>query len=151
MKNEKLTAEIAAMYWGQTCEITAVPDWYHRTLNQIEKVGEIKKLDFGLLHGMFHPNGLAFILHLRPISSLTEADARELYQIERGEKWNTQMWSKDEPLNGPCLDKWWNEHQEWYNDLGSMLLGSPAVWLKLLSWGFDLFGGIESGWAKEVK
>lgn len=29
-------------------------------------------------------------------------------------------------------------------------VGSPAVWLKLLSWGMDLFGLIEAGWAKEV-
>jgi len=37
-----------------------------------------------------------------------------------------------------------------YAPEGKLLIGSPAVWLHLLSLGFDLFGLIDAGLAKEI-
>ena len=141
MKIETLTPQIAAMYWGQTCEITSVPEWYHRTLNPTEKVGEIKKLDFSLLHGMFHPNGLSFIPHLRPLSSLTEDEARELYEIKTGRKWYSSE---------KCLERYFNIEDDWLETELYQCIGAPHIWIYLLSLGFDLFGLIDAGLAKEI-
>ena len=45
------------------------------------------------------------------------------------------------------LGDWWNKYDEWYVKTKYFIFGKPAAWLKLLSWGFDLFGLIDSGLA----
>ncbi len=98
---------------------------------------------------MFHPNGLAFILHLRPLSSLTEAEARELYEIKYCEAWGVDFERLGMEVES-CLERFWKEDIELYAPEGKLLIGSPAVWLHLLSLGFDLFGLIDAGLAKEI-
>ena len=64
-----------------------------------------------------------------------------MYEIKYGEAW------KDADVS--CIAYFWEEDIELYAPEGKLLIGTPAVWLRLLQMGFDLFGGIEAGWAKE--
>ena len=82
------------------------------------------------------------VLHLRPLSSLTEAEARELFLVYYGVEFTQKSKTALE---------WFSMHIE----PGSATVlkdhvGSPAVWLHLLSLGFDLFGLIDAGLAKEI-
>lgn len=134
MKNE-ITPQIAALYIGQMATITWLVDgdYFER--------GEEWNTDIKHSVLEWFVSGKATIRpHLRPLSSLTEAEARELYEIANGQKFG----------NGKALI-WWNNPNSLDYTNREIEVGSPAVWLKLLSWGMDLFGGIESGWAKEVK
>ena len=135
MKNE-LTPQIAAMYLGQKCTVKTGP------YGQREKM--LAPADIILMPG------LLVTPHLRPLSSLTEAEARELYEIVNGEKWDTSI---DHVFGAPtAIYDWWNNFEEFYEDGGgSMIMGFPFAFLKLLEWGMDLFGGIEAGWAKEIE
>lgn len=85
------------------------------------------------------------VLHLRPLSSLTEAEARELYEIAKGEPW-TYSTRKVES----CLEYWWSASDEGAFPVQFFQIGTPSVWLHLLSLGFDLLGLIEAGLAKEI-
>ncbi len=138
MKNE-ITPQIAALYIGQMATITWLVDgdYFER--------GEEWNTDIKHSVLEWFVSGKATIRpRLRPLSSLTEAEARELYNLASGMVW-------DKRTAEPCLSNWWNVMPEIAIPNKYNLIGLPAVWLKLLSWGMDLFGGIESGWAKEVK
>ncbi len=143
MKNE-LTPQIAALYLGQKCETISLEPILKRSRTEYPAITPT------LLEWMINGH-IQIVPHLRPLSTITEAEARELYEIQKGEKWNTQMYDQDEPLNGLCLEKWWIKSDEWYLSWSEFCIGSPLVWLKLLSLGFDLFGLIDAGLAKEIE
>ncbi len=90
---------------------------------------------------VFNEEGLA--PYLRRLESITDEEARELCEIFYGEPVREKIgWShldflfqSVEGVSGPVI--------------GSFI-GSPAVWLKLLEWGFDLFGLVDAGLAKDV-
>lgn len=149
---KEITPQIAGLYLGGKCEITSVPSWYSRTVNQDHRVGAIVPLTTLLLGSIERSEtDLTFVLCLRPLESLTESEARELYEIRQGEKWEFRPeWLDDEEPDLSCLRDWWNGLDEYFVDGSVYMLGSPQVWLKLLSWGFDLFGLIQAGLAKEV-
>lgn len=86
--------------------------------------------------------GVEVVPHLRALSSITEEEARNVYEISAGSRWDEN--------DGSALDIYWNSTDEWYTQIKNMEIGKPAVWLKLLEFGFDLFGLIEAGLAKEV-
>lgn len=139
MKIEKITPQIAALYIGQMCTV----DWPSRFIEETKITHK----------ALVWPDedGVIITPHLRRLDSMTEEEAREVYQIENFEVWNTQMYSQEEPLNGSCLDKWWNILlEDIYIKQSDFRIGTPAVWLYLLSKGFDLFDLIPAGLAKEV-
>lgn len=138
MKNE-LTPQIAAMLIGQTAD-------FERQGKTV--TGKICGLyGSGLVVLEYDGNDYDKMMchevtpHLRPLSSLTESEARELYEIYCGDILSTGK---------ECL-LYLNEKENWRLGMIEYLIGYPAAWLKLLSWGMDLFGGIEAGWAKEIK
>lgn len=72
------------------------------------------------------------VLHLRPLKSLTESEARQMYLMYFGDEY-------PEGYSRTAKD-WFLRHTEF----------KPLMFLKLLELGFDLFGLIENGLAKEV-
>ncbi len=151
MKNE-ITPQIAALYIGQMATITWLVDgdYFER--------GEEWNTDIKHSVLEWFVSGKATIRpHLRPLSSLTEAEARELYEISRGGEWdyeyNSYAANRDRGMGKiwSCLENWWMGNYEMFAENGNWLVGDPNAWLYLLSKGFDLFQGIEAGWAKEVK
>ena len=124
---EKFTPQIAALYLGQKCQT---------------KYGD------GFIDGVFssgkitvqHPQSMSILPAdeikpvLRRLDSLTESEAREL----TGKKNDAlKIWNGWQ--TGPRAD--YDQEQ----------IGEPSAWLKLLSWGFDLFGLIDSGLAIDAE
>jgi len=151
MKNE-LTQQIVALYIGQKCDAVWV--------NGPNKDGTHERIIDGTCLSLMENNAITHRIsitpHLRPLSSLTEAEARELYLIHQGHEWSENPYSKpgwksNPDGTGECLTEWWGFKFNRYAEISAHQIGSPAVLLRLLEWGFDLFGGIESGWAKEIE
>ena len=129
MKIEKITPQIAALYLGQKCDIDS-----HN--NQGFFRGNIYPMDIAML-----ASGNATIVpHLRRLESLTEEEALELFDVYFGRKFNAGT-----SPNNSALD-WFHVSFRRFEDKYP-----PAVWLKLLEWGIDLFGLIDAGLAKEVE
>ena len=133
MKIETLTPQIAALYAGQ--KATRLKNRWDFTIEGV--VGSGAYCVDGYVCPVHN-----IVLHLRPLSSLTEAEARELYEVYYGieyigTKWTALEWFSlnIEPASATVL----KDH-----------IGSPAAWLHLLSLGFDLFGLIDAGLAKEI-
>lgn len=82
---------------------------------------------------------------LRPLSDMTEEEARELYRIFTGEFWEDAFWS-DSPVL-PCLENWVDIDAEGYCSYMRIATGKPYAWRYLLSRHFDLFGWIPAGLA----
>lgn len=66
---------------------------------------------------------------LRPLSSLTEGEAQELFKMSTGIDW----------YQGSCLEKWWDNVSQEVCPTRLHEIGNPSVWLYLLEKGFDLF------------
>ena len=81
--------------------------------------------------------------HLRQLSGITEDEARDIYNLATG-----MIWTKVSKYS--CLENWWELHTEATLKNSWQCVGIPNVWLYLLSKGFDLFGLIDAGLAKEV-
>lgn len=76
---------------------------------------------------------------LRPLSSLTEAEARELYEIAKGEQWTYAAHSTPS-----CLQNWWNPSGIVLESrFSEIAIGCPVIWRWLLAHHFDLFGWIQ--------
>lgn len=144
---DKITPQIAALYLGQKCEPTGKDSIF---LAAYYGDGSLVPIIPNFVQEIANDR-CEVILHLRRLESITEEEARELYKIENHEAWNTQKYSQGEHLNGSCLDKWWNTLlEDVYIQNSAFSIGNPAVWLYLLSKGFDLFGLINAGLAKEI-
>mgnify|MGYP003527802356 CR=1 FL=1 len=155
MKIETLTPQILALYLGQKCEFPSNGDIQYGFIGSVNNAGFLT-VNWGLIESgkrACHE----VTPHLRRLESLTEAEARELYEISRGEKWDYEynsyaanrdrgdgeMWS--------CIENWWMGNYEMFAENGNWLVGDPNVWLHLLSLGFDLFNLIDAGLAKEIE
>lgn len=134
MKIEKITSQIAALYLGQKCESTNGASF------QIASASLWGVTDGDRYRAPFE--GLK--LHLRRLESMTEDEAREVYRIFYGSdpvrenalfSNKKQLFAIVEGINEPVI----------YG-----FIGCPRVWLHLLSKGFDLFGLIDAGLAKEI-
>lgn len=76
---------------------------------------------------------------LRPLSSLTEVEARELYEIAKGEQWTYAAHSTPS-----CLQNWWNPSGIVLESrFSEIAIGCPVIWRWLLAHHFDLFGWIQ--------
>lgn len=145
MKIEKITPQIAGMLIGQKAEL-----FWDGQLDRTGTLIEIQQENEG-------SNGLGFdteehgllwypykdvVFLLRRLDNITEYEALELHTIVYGFEFSGVTACKD-----------------WFALYGDDLqctqieqaIGTPAAWLYLLSKGFDLFGLIDSGLAKEIK
>lgn len=126
----ELTAQTAALYLGQKFQ---TPDGVGALVGVYSD--GIVKIEFGAFGPDFVvSHTLPFVKPiLRRIESLTEAEARELYEVQNeGWYWVEEGSAVEHFFGGFDLDE------------GELLCGSK-VWLKLLSWGFDLLGLIDAG------
>lgn len=129
MKPE-LTAQILGMYLDRDCDV-------------INADGESQ------FSGVISYSGLSYWYlnfykvrpHLRRLESITEEECREVFKLVYGTPWD----------NGEnCLKDWFLEVFNAFNFGKHLAIGTPSAWLYLLSKGFDLFGLIDAGLAKEV-
>lgn len=131
---------MAALYVGQMCDskwVTGPQAGLHR------KASIIDSTCLGLMETRSITHRIEITPHLRRLDSLTESEARELYEAFYGIKFIATKWTALE---------WFSKHIEPASaTVLKDLIGAPAVWLYLLSKGFDLFGLIEAGWAKEIE
>ena len=126
MKIEKITPQIAALYLGQKCDI------------KFDKLAQCEVKISTIVIGLFEGGRVTITPHLRRLESITEEEATEVYRLAG---WNTKIECRNDFIHG--IDN---------IDIDSIdqIIGHPAVWLYLLSRGFDLFGLIDAGLAKEV-
>lgn len=138
MKMEKLTPQIAALYLGQECLCK-----YRDDVGRVEEItrgGEVVVGYNDNYDPFFVCTPPEIKLILRPVSSLIESEAQKLYNLA---------------YNGTLIGdvelhsflEWWNGIHEERSTLKWLAIGKPEIWLKLISWGIDLFGLIESGLA----
>lgn len=116
----ELTAQILGMYVGRPCDVG----------------GLTIKVTPHLISNMVTQKA---ILHLRRLDNITEDEAEDMYSIAG---WSSGKWSKFDFLSNEPVINDYLSHE--------ILIGNPAAWLYLLSRGFDLFGLIDAGLAKEV-
>lgn len=151
MKIETLTPQIIALYLGQKCDFehegkTVTGDIWGVFSSGVIRVTRVSES----IGNEVEYNTRTFeqiTPHLRPLSSLTEAEALELYEMVTGEKWK-QIFEKQAD---ECLPLWVFDDVEDLDIRGiDLVIGNPTAWLYLLSKGFDLLGLIDAGLAKEI-
>lgn len=130
MKIEKITPQIAALYLGQKATVNHLGTLF-------EDVFEISTITLSDLSWDL----IEVTPHLRSISTLTDEECQTLYHIETGETWFDHYGGEE---NAPSCIRFW------FQDEYKGPIGSPMVWLKMLEMGFDLFGLIPAGLAKEI-
>ena len=132
MKIEKITPQIAALYLGQKCDI------------KFDKLAQCEVKISTIVIGLFEGGRITITPHLRRLETITEEEARELHLLySNGKEWQP-YYTKD-----TCLD-WWHGEITLARDRDDFCIGYPFIWLNLLSKGFDIFGLIDAGLAKEV-
>lgn len=140
---DKITPQIAALYLGQKCEPTGKDSIF---LAAYYGDGSLVPIIPNFVQEIANDR-CEVILHLRRLESITEDEARELYKVRYLEGWCVND-SKDVY---PALDCFWENHSELFTPEKVFLVGHPPTWLYLLSKGFDLFGLIDAGLAKEIE
>lgn len=135
---KNIIPQIAALYLGQKCDI----EWLFTDPEDVFMKGDkwsgseiIPATIDRLIKGH-----LKITPHLRPLSSLTEMEARELYEIAYGEHWTDAPFSC---ITWLCMEP---DECEEYTPIDE-IVGCVEAWLKLLELGFDLFGLIGAGLA----
>lgn len=127
--------DVAHLYIGCRCNYKYV-DWETWNENAPFDIGEYTRF-MGDASLQIKPN-------LRPLSSLTESEARELWEIETGEAWGILKWQ-----SGFMALVWWSDHHENQSTVLELAIGNPKIWLKLLECGFDLYDLLERNLAVE--
>lgn len=134
---DKITPQIAALYLGQKCEPTGKDSIF---LAAYYGDGSLVPIIPNFVQEIANDR-CEVILHLRRLESITEEEARELYHVSEGVEWG---------LDSSCLINYWLDYEEDYYQGSDRNIGNPAAWIYLLSKGFDLFGLIDAGLAKEI-
>lgn len=139
---QKITPQIAAMYLGQKY------NWiYSQSPSEFYTPDKIPLITPKVVDCI--GAGIIEIKpHLRRLESITEQEAREVFLVSNDVRWEDAR--KRFPISYSCLESWWKTHNEYFFEIKEVVLGDPSAWLYLLSRGFDLFGLIESGLAKEI-
>lgn len=137
---KEVTPQIAALYLGERCDI----EWMQPDYDLYTQTGDVwTDLTIEQIKVDFVSSGCAKIVpYLRRLSSITDEEALDLYNIKFGES---------VVRNWPSALHWWhdlNGDELWVREAQ---IGNPRIWLYLLSKGFDLFGLIDAGLAKEVQ
>lgn len=135
MNIEKITPQIAALYMGRMCT------YQSRALEGVLET----PINARVLSDL--EDGFATVTpHLRRMNSITEEEAREIYKLFCGNDW--MPFFPEKPGAPECVTMWAFSDIEVEMPGIQLAYGNPAVWLKLLEWGFDLFGLIDSKLAK---
>lgn len=140
---KEITAQIAALYLGQECDCV----WKVNDPAFAIKVGDITANAITTKTIKWLQKRECIIVpHLRRLESLTEAEARELFEAIHHK-------SFDESVLTTAYDNaldYFLDYVSGDTKTLSYFLGTPAAWLYILSKGFDLFGLIDAGLAKEA-
>ena len=134
-KIEKITPQIAALYLGAKCDVEWLAPYN-------DDVWEAMEIDHSVIEKLSISH-ISITPHLRRMDSITEEEAREVFAIANG-------YEADKNSFTSCLSWLARENALDYSNK-EIEIGNPQVWLYLLSKGFDLFGLIEAGLAKEIK
>lgn len=137
---KEVTPQIAALYLGQKCDVEWLIDYKSCGIQKGVVWTDIVFEDFMLK--WIAQKDVKIIPYLRRLSSITDEEALDLYNIKFGES---------VVRNWPSALHWWhdlNGDELWVMEAQ---IGNPRIWLYLLSKGFDLFGLIDAGLAKEVQ
>lgn len=139
--DRKLTARDLALFLG--CEIEWMGERGY-TLTGIN-TGDEYLNPVGLKKGEYHywSNIENVRPVLRPVSAMTEQEARRAYEIENGKAWLV-------PPEQSCLILYWAKFAERHVPNAKASLGAPAVWAYFLSIGLDVFGWIPAGLAVDA-
>lgn len=139
---KEVTPQIAALYLGQRCDI----EWLREDEFSGIKKGEAwtdLTIDSGRIQWVVSMEA-KIIPHLRRLSSMTEAEAREVYRFVFAIDFSTESFFES-------AKEWLSHKDDPINDNINLVIGIPSAWLYLLSKGYDLFGLIDAGLAKEVQ
>lgn len=144
MSIKKITPQIAGMMIGQKADL-----FWDGEFDRVGILVEVQRetLDANGLGFDCDGMGLLFYpysdvkFHLRSPDTLTEQECQMLYHIETWETWFDHYGGEENALS--CI-------RFWFQDEYKGPTGSPLVWLKMLEMGFDLFGLITAGLAKEI-
>lgn len=130
MKPE-LTAQILGMYIGRPCDVLDTDGEFLYT-----GIFSLPNLDY------WTREMYALRPHLRRLEGITEEECKGLYLSANGTEWDRAY---------ECM-RWLDFDDDFgYGSMLGWCIGNPAAWLYLLSRGFDLFGLIDAGLAKEVE
>jgi hypothetical protein len=136
MCETKLKPADLALYLGAECEVTYSPGGF-----EYYDDGGIYLISGGLINE--YGKGEAAVKPiLRPLSDMTETEAREIYRIDTGNFFEASDWMGE----NPALD-YLRESDEVYAENLKILIGNPSAWRYLLSLHFDLLGWIPAGLA----
>lgn len=136
MKIEKITPQIAALYLWQKCEVLGdksamLSDYYGDGSQVVITPNFIQEISNGRCE---------IIPNLRRLESLTGDEANEIHLIIYGREY----------AGTTPIKEWFFLKLPGESDVMQDAIGKPYVWLYLLSKGFDLFGLIDQGLAKDV-
>jgi len=93
------------------------------------------------------------VLLLRPLASISESEANEFYDIENEIPYSHSEHATNEDIFGLKLENvldWFSFHHINHQCNGHALYFTPSELTYLTSKGFDLFGLIQSGIAKNI-
>jgi hypothetical protein len=130
---KSLTAADLALYIGQPFRVYATVSgvgWYERTGDSLTP-SDLATYNVKYVKPI-----------LRPLSDLTEEEARECFAL-----WSGGRFNPDDYYNASALEDWWRYADDHDVDARAYCIGTPAVWRYLLSRGFDLFNWIPDGLA----
>lgn len=143
---KKLTIQIAAMYLGCEVESENGRGALHSLANNGFVTVRFREFrEIGLYHVVTYPDLSSVRPILRPLSDLTEQEAREMYEIKTGEAFEPRPEYLEEGDWDFSAKEYFDELVEIYEDTIQVCIGKPDIWSYLLSRHFDLFGLIESG------
>lgn len=149
MGNETKWADVSHYYKYVEHEVLISHSRNRDPLKRISKEGE--DLSVYYRRPDLVEAGFITVPTLRHRDDMTEADARELWEIQIGEAW---VQDTDETAIQCLFFNIGNSQMEMADNATflSVLVGEPKAWNYLISRGFDVFGLIESGQAirKEV-
>jgi len=130
MNIEKITPQIAALYLGQKCDVKWQLPFHDESAWEGIDIDNSVIEKLSLLYIEITP-------HLRRINSITEEEAQEVYLLTTGHEWKALSSDRIMPKQFGITGL-------------NMAIGSPAAWLYLLGKGFDIFGLIPAGLAKDI-
>ena len=134
MKIETLTPQIAVLYLGQKCTIHLK----HKVSTMPAGTEYVTEIEPATLYLLIHDSAIV-TPHLRPLSSLTEAEAMQVYEM---------YFENPKPYHFKKTGKQWFKAAFFDNQ---MYPAFPAhIFTHLIRLGFDLFGLIDAGLAKEI-
>lgn len=139
---KEVTPQIAALYLGQKCDVEWLIDYKSCGIQKGVVWTDIVFEDFMLK--WIAQKDVKIIPYLRRLSSMTEAEAREVYRFVFAIDFSTESFFES-------AKEWLSHKDDPINDNINLVIGIPSAWLYLLSKGYDIFGLIDAGLAKEAQ